>query len=86
MFTVFRFRRAVWRRRFRTKMIRRGLLGGSKPWLALFALSLLGRGMNRVAKRGVIPVVFSEPLKPGERMLITHIAPSRRGRSGKGAS
>jgi len=86
MLTVFRFRRAVWRRRIRVKAIRRGLLGGSKPWLAIFALGLLGRGMTKITKRGVFPVVFSEPLKPGERLLITHIVPTRRGRRGKGAS
>jgi hypothetical protein len=33
-----------------------------------------------------MPVLLSEALKPGESMIITHIAPKRRGRRGRGTS
>ena len=67
----------------RINAFRRGLLGGSRPWLAVFVLGLLGRNVGKVTKRGVMPVRLSEPLKPGESMLITHLAPQRRGRRGR---
>jgi hypothetical protein len=46
-------------------------------------LGLLGRQMGKVTKRGEMPLVLSEALKPGEALLITHIAPKRRGRRGR---
>ena len=84
MFTYFR--RGVLRRYIRLNAFRRGLLGGSKPWLAIFVLSMLRRQMGKVTKRGEMPLVLSEALKPGEALLITHLAPKRRGRRGRGTS
>ncbi|HUP74356.1 MAG TPA: hypothetical protein VM282_15040 [Acidimicrobiales bacterium] len=81
MFTYLR--RGFLRRYIRMNAFRRGLLGGSKPWLAIFVLGMLRRQMGKVTKRGDMPLVLSEALKPGEAMIITHLAPKRRG---KGAS
>ncbi|HEX9683655.1 MAG TPA: hypothetical protein VGA13_11270 [Acidimicrobiales bacterium] len=50
---------------------RRGLAGGSNPWLALMVLSAGARWLRRqMAKRD--EVVLSESLAPGESILITH--------------
>ena len=79
-------RRGILRNYIRLNAFRRGLLGGSRPWLAVFVLSLLGRRVGKITKRGVMPVLLSEALKPGESMLVTHLAPKRRGRRGRGTS
>ncbi len=84
MFTYLR--RGVLRRYLRLNAFRRGVLGGSKPWLVIFALSQLRRQMGKVTKRGEMPLVLSEALRPGESMIITHLAPKRRGRRGRGTS
>jgi hypothetical protein len=81
MFTMLR--KGVLRRYIRMNALRRGLLGGSRPWLAVFVLGILGRQMGKVTKRGEMPLVLSEALKPGEALLITHLAPKRRGRRGR---
>jgi hypothetical protein len=73
-------RKGVLRRYLRLNAIRRGLFGGSKPWLAVLVLGLLGRQVGKVTKRGEMPVVLSERLEQGEALLITHLAPERRGR------
>lgn len=64
----------------RTTAIRRGVLGGDKLWLSVFALGLAGRQINKVLKRGDMPLRFSEKLEPGQSFLITHIAPEPRRR------
>ena len=79
-------RRGLLRNYIRVNAVRRGLLGGIRPWLAVFVLSWLGRRVGKFTKRGVMPVLLSEALKPGESMIITHIAPKRRGRRGRGTS
>ena len=84
MFTYLR--KGVLRRYIRTNALRRGLLGGSRPWLAIFVLGLLRRQMGKVTKRGEMPLVLSEALEPGQALLITHLAPKRRGRRGRGTS
>jgi hypothetical protein len=76
-------RRGLLRNYLRVNAIRRGLLGGSRPWLAVLVLGLLARNLGKVTKRGVMPIVLSEALKPGESMLITHVAPKRRDRRGR---
>ena len=78
-------RRGLLRTYIRANAIRRGLLGGSRPWLAVWVLSFLARRVGKVTKRGVMPVLLSEALKPGESMIITHLAPKRR-RRGRGTS
>jgi hypothetical protein len=79
-------RKGFLRRYIRMNALRRGLLGGSRPWLAIFVLGLLRRRVGKVTKRGEMPLVLSEALKPGEALLITHLAPKRRGRRGRGTS
>lgn len=65
---------------FRANGIRKGLLGGSRFWLAMFALGQLGRLTGRVSKRGTMPILFSEELRPGEQLVIRHLD-TPRGRS-----
>jgi hypothetical protein len=84
MFTYLR--KGFLRRYIRMNALRRGLLGGSRPWLVIFVLGMLRRQMGKVTKRGEMPLRLSEALKPGESMIITHIAPKRRGRRGRGTS
>jgi len=56
---------------------KRGLLGGSRGWLAVFAgLKLMGF-CKRAAKRGEKPLRYSEALRPGETLEISHLAPDR---------
>ena len=76
---MFRFLRSAYVRRWlRTNAIHKGLLGFQRPWLAVVAVGLLGRQVNKVLKRGPMPVLFSEKLEPGASFVITHLArPSR---------
>ncbi|HEX7096370.1 MAG TPA: hypothetical protein VF183_10835 [Acidimicrobiales bacterium] len=71
----------VVKRYARTTAIRRGLLGGDRFWLGVLVLGLLGRQVNKVLKRGDMPVVFSERLEPGQVLTISHLpAPERKRR------
>ena len=63
------------RRTVRLNSVRKGLLGGSKFWLTVFALGYVGRFVGKVTKRGDMPVVFTEKLAPGEAYEIRHIEP-----------
>jgi hypothetical protein len=75
------FRKGFLRRYIRMRAIRQGVIGGSRPWLAVFILGYLARSVSKVTKRGEMPIALSEALKPGEKMIITHIKPpSRRAR------
>ena len=53
----------------------RGLFGGERKWLAVFAGFAVLSFLRTVAKRGPMPVVFSESLAPGESILISHRPP-----------
>ena len=68
------------KRYIRANAIRKGLLGRDKFWLGIFVLSLLGRQVNKVLKRGDAPIVLSEKLKPGETMIISHLPEAGRRR------
>ncbi len=52
--------------------LRKGLMGGSKPWLIVGAVAggirLLGRMAGREPE-----VVYCEKLEPGERLAISHL-------------
>lgn len=51
--------------------LRRGVLGGSGPWLVVGGFALAVRIVQRIS--GSIPeVVYSGDLKPGQALLITH--------------
>ncbi len=63
------------RRMIRMNSIRKGLLGGSRFWLAVFAAGYVGRWSGKVTKRGEIPIAFSEKLADGESFEIRHIRP-----------
>jgi hypothetical protein len=65
------------KRTIRMNSIRKGLLGGSRFWLTVFAAGYVARWSGKVSKRGEMPVRFSEPLGPGEEIVIRHIDPRR---------
>lgn len=65
------------KRTIRMNSIRKGLLGGSRFWLTVFALGYVSRWSGKVTKRGEMPIRFSEPLKPGEQIVIAHTSPER---------
>lgn len=69
------FGRAYLARTVRLNSIRKGLLGGSKFWLAVFGARFIGSRVQRVTKGGEKPIRFSEPLAAGESLVITHIDP-----------
>jgi hypothetical protein len=51
--------------------LRRGLLGGSRPWMTVFAVIGLTRILRKLT--GSEPkTVYCEELQPGETILITH--------------
>lgn len=78
---MLRFLRSGYLRRWvRFNATNKGLFGGSKLWLTVFGLGVLGRGANKVLKRGPMPVVLSEKLEPGQSMVITHIPYEKRSR------
>lgn len=56
----------------RMNSIRKGLLGGSRFWLSIFALGYVARWSGKVTKRGEMPIRFSEALGPGEELVIRH--------------
>lgn len=73
-----RFGRSAVKRYIRFNGLRRGLLGGSPFWTAMFFAGHAGRFLSRVAKRGPMPVVTSDALEPGEGLIVRHIAPNEK--------
>ncbi len=54
---------------------RHGVVKGNRAWLAVGALAVLARLLQRaIAKKEA--VVFREVLRPGERLVITHDQPA----------
>jgi len=68
-----RFGPAYVKRTIRYNSVRKGLLGGSRFWLAMFAAGYLARWSGKVTKRGEKPIRFAESLEPGESFVIRHI-------------
>ena len=68
-----RFGPAYVKRTIRFNSVRKGLLGGSRFWLAMFAAGYVARWSGKVTKRGEKPIRFSEALKPGESFVVRHI-------------
>jgi len=64
------------KRTIRINSVRRGLLGGSRFWFAMFVASYLARWSGKITKRGEMPIRFSEALKPGDSLVIHHIDPA----------
>jgi hypothetical protein len=54
---------------------RRGVIDGSQPWVVVGGLALLGYLAGKALHREP-EVVFSEKLKPGQSLRITHEAPT----------
>ena len=67
------FRRGYVKRYIRFNAVRRGLLGGSRLWTTVFFAGHVGRWVNKVAKRGEMPVITSDKIEPGEGLIIRHI-------------
>jgi hypothetical protein len=83
---VLRLLRSGYLRRWvRYNALRKGLLGRQGPWLAVFVVGFLGRRVNSVLKRGVMPLRFDEKLEPGASYLIEHIVPPSRRQRRKAA-
>ena len=59
---------------------RRGLLGGSRPWLVVLVLLLGGRVLRRVGGRSGRPLSVSQRLEAGDRIEITSLPPLQLGR------
>lgn len=58
--------------------LRRGLLGGNRTWMTVFAILGIAKVVRRLS--GSEPeVVYCEPLRRGEGLVITHLADERLG-------
>ncbi len=60
----------------RTNSFRKGLLGGSRVWTAVFVARFVCRWLARALKKGDMPVKYSERLAPGETLVIRHVDPN----------
>ena len=69
------FRRAYIQRRIRINAVRRGLLGGSRFWTAVFVAGRLRGFVQRVTKRAEMPIVSSDEVGVGEGLVIRHLRP-----------
>lgn len=58
--------------------VRRGLLGSSRIWLAVFVAGRLGRVARRALGPKRAPVALSEKLAPGSALEIRHLRRGRR--------
>ena len=70
----------------RTNALRRGLLGGSRPWLVVFAVLRIMRWSSKVTKRGEAPIAFRKALQPGQSFVITHLEAPGKAPKSKGTS
>jgi hypothetical protein len=66
----------------RRNAFRRGLLGGSRPWMFLGVLAYTARALRWMARKDT-EVLFSEELQPGEQLVIRTIEPPPRRRRRK---
>ena len=57
----------VWR-----TAVQKGLLGGSRTWMTVFAIIGTAKVMRRISGRAP-ETVFQSELKPGQALLITHL-------------
>lgn len=74
-------RKGLLRRYIRMSALRKGIFGGSRPWLVVFLMLRMGGLIGKITKRGEMPLALSEPLKRGQTMIIEHKrAPTRRER------
>ena len=66
--------------RLMTTAARRGLLGGSLPWLVVLVLLVGGRILRRIGGRSGRSLSVSERLEVGDRIEITSLPPLEMGR------
>ena len=84
---MFRFLRSGYLKRWlRYNALRKGLLGRQGPWMFVFFASMFLRQVNKVLKRGQMPLRFSEKLEPGASYVISHIVPPSRRQKRRAAS
>jgi len=69
------FGRAYLSRTIRFNSVRKGLFGGSGFWLSVFAARFVSKRLRSVTKRGEMPIRFSEGLKVGQVLEISHLDP-----------
>lgn len=58
--------------------LRKGLLGGSRPWLYVGVAAAGARLLARMARREE-EVVYREELQPGESVVVSTVPPAPRG-------
>ena len=58
----------------RRQAIVRGLVGGSRGWLVLGGVAWGIRLLRRFASTRRLRTVLTEELRPGERLVITHLS------------
>lgn len=74
-------RRGHLKRVIKMNATRKGLIGGSPLWRAVWVMLTLRKGWSKVSKSGEAPVTFTESLKEGEAWTIVHVPEqSKRGR------
>ena len=74
-------KRSYLTRMVRMNATRKGLLGGSTPWRAVWVFLTLRKGWSKVSKSGEAPIAFAEPLREGEAWTIVHVPEqTKRGR------
>ena len=66
--------------RLMTTAARRGLLGGSRPWLVILVILVGGRVLRRIGGRSGWPLSVSERLEAGDHIEITSLPPLEMGR------
>ena len=65
--------------RLMTTATRRGLLGGSRPWLVVLVIMAGGRILRRIGGRRGWSLSVSERLQVGDRIEITFLPPLEMG-------
>jgi hypothetical protein len=74
--TFFRFLRPF--RLIKRKGVTSGLFGGDRKWLALGGIVFIGSRIKSMFGFGEPAPVYTEVLKPGERVVVAHAEKRRR--------
>ena len=77
----FFLKKAYIQRTLKRNALRKGLLGGSPLWRAVWAGQLLLKGWGKISKGGEAPITFDESINEGDAWAIVHEPEqSRKGR------
>ncbi len=77
----FFLKKAYIQRTLKRNALRKGLLGGSPLWRAVWAGQLLLKGWGKISKGGEAPITFDESISEGDAWAIVHEPEqSRKGR------